>query len=202
MKKEQNKNSRKKVIAILVMLSLVLTTGTFAYWASYVEGTDAEVTETLVVGSGDTIETTFDISDDNTIGGLLVPVGQAVNSSLYAIEEINLSFDVQWYEDEDQTQTYGIDSIGQIVIDHELLIVIDGEELDHDDYSDIYDLVNVLYSEDNATDMYLDNTDSFSFQITMDEPANQEEYNLIAFAEISVTFSFTIDTDDIESTDY
>ena len=39
MKINSNSKLGKKIIALLIMLSLVLTTGTFAYWASYVQGT-------------------------------------------------------------------------------------------------------------------------------------------------------------------
>ena len=33
------------------------------------------------------------------------------------------------------------------------------------------------------------------------EPADQAEYNLIAYADISVTFSYVIETSDIQTTD-
>ena len=202
--KKQNKkrNPRKKVIAFLLMLSLVLTSGTFAYWASYVEGTSTEATGTLEVGSGDKVETRFDLSNSYNSGGLLVPEGQAVNSDKGAVEAIDLSFDVQWVEDEETTQMLGVDSVGQIEIEHEVVITLDGEELNRSKYSNIYELVNVLYNENNASELKLDAAaQTFAFQITLDEPADQEEYNLIANAEISVTFSYSINTQDIESTD-
>ena len=201
-KQNSKKSSKKKVIAFLLMLSLVLTSGTFAYWASYVEGTSTEATGTLEVGSGDKVETRFDLSNDFNSGGLLVPVGQAVNSNKGAVEAIDLSFDVQWVEDEETSQMLGVEAVGQIEIAHELSIVLDGEELDKDVYANIYELVNVAYNEDNASELKLDAAaQTFAFQITLDEPADQEEYNLIANAEISVTFSYEISTEAIEATD-
>ena len=197
-----NKKSRKKVIALLLMLSLVLSTGTFAYWASTVEGTSMEATGTLTVGSGDTVETVFDLTNELNSGGLLVPDGQAINSGKEAVEAIDLSFDIQWLEDEEMTQMLGVDSVGQIVIVDQVVIMLDGEVLDQKEYSNIYDLVNVIYNSKNVTELTLDaDATTFSFQITLDEPADQEEYNLIANAEISVTFGYTIDSDAIESTD-
>ncbi|MDC0558993.1 hypothetical protein OAO42_01125 [Candidatus Izimaplasma bacterium] len=193
---------RKRVIALLIMLAVVVTSGTFAYWASYVEGTSTEAVGTLEVGSGDVVETRFDLSNDYNSGGLLVPVDQAVNSNVGAVEAIDLSFDVKWVEDEATTQMLGVDSVGQITIEHVLSITLNGEVLDATTYANIYDLINVIYNSNNATELTLDATAStFAFQITMDEPADQEEYNLIANAEISVTFTYTIDTEDIVSTD-
>lgn len=202
MKKSNKNKSRKTVIAFLLMLSLVFTTGTFAYWASYVEGTSTEAVGTLEVGSGDSVETRFDLTEDLNSGGLLVPVGQAVNSNKGAVESIDLAFDLKWVEDEETSQLVGTNSVGQVEIDHELLIVIDGEELDQKEYSNIYELINVEYSERNAEELLLDaSATTFGFTITMDEPANQEEYNLIANAEISITFSYEIDTKTIVTTD-
>lgn len=202
MKKERQNKNRKKVIAFLIMLSLVLTSGSFAYWASYVEGTSTEATSTLEVGSGDKVETRFDLSNEFNSGGLLVPFGQAVNSGAEAVESIDLAFDVQWVEDEATTQMLGVDAVGQIEIAHEVVIKLDGEVLPKGQYKEIYELVNVLYNENNATELTLDaDASTFAFQITLDEPADQEEYNLIANAEISITFSYEISTDAIEATD-
>jgi hypothetical protein len=200
--KNQNKKSRKKIIALLLMLSLVLTSGTFAYWASNVEGTSAQATGSLEVGSGDKVETKFELSNDYNSGGLLVPVGQVENSSQGAVEAIDLSFDVKWVEDEETTQMLGVGSVGEINVEHEVVIVLDGEELSKENYANIYELVNVAYSRNNVDELTLDgDTETFSFQITLTEPADQEEYNLISNAEISVTFSYEILTENIESTD-
>ncbi len=201
-KQRKDQKSKKRVIAFLLMLSLVLSSGTFAYWASYVEGTSTEATGTLEVGSGDSVETEFVLGETFNSGGLLVPVGQAINSNEGAVEAVDLAFDIKWVEDEATTQLLGTESTGQIEIDHQVSIELDGEELDAEKYANIYALVNVAYNKANASELLLDaDAETFGFQITLDEPANQEEYNLIANAKISVTFSYTIDTEAIDTVD-
>jgi len=201
-KQRKDQKSKKRVIAFLLMLSLVLSSGTFAYWASYVEGTSTEATGTLEVGSGDSVETQFVLGETFNSGGLLVPVGQAINSNDGAVEAVDLAFDIKWVEDEATTQLLGTESTGQIMIAHEVVIKLDGEVLDFEEHANIYDLVNVAYNNANASELLLDaDAETFGFQITLDEPANQAEYNLIANAEISVTFSYTIDTDAIATVD-
>ena len=196
------KNSRKKVIAFLIMLSVVLSSGTFAYLANYVEGTETSATGTLEVGSGNIVETKFDLSNELNSGGLLVPVGQAGNSNASAVEAIDLSFDVEWVEDEVTTQMLGVGSVGQIAVTDNVVIKLDGEVLDSEENAHIYALVNIAYNESNVSELTLDAAAStFAFQITLDEPADQADYNLIANAEISVTFSYEITTENIESTD-
>ena len=196
------KNLTKKAIALLITLSLVLSAGTFAYWANNVEGTSEEATGTLEVGSGDAVETSFDLTNELNSGGLLVPVGQSVNSNQGAVEAIDLSFDVEWVEDEDTTQLLGVNSVGQIEVSHNVEITVDGAVLDQESYEAIYDLLNVAYNSSNASELTLDATAStFAFQITLDEPQDQAEYDLIANAEISITFSYEISTDDVLTTD-
>lgn len=200
--KKETKKSRKKVIAFLLMLSLVVTSGTFAYWASYVEGTSTEATGTLTVGSGDTIRTTFTVGNDTNSGGLLVPKVQVLNSGEAAVGAIDLAFDIQWLENEKTTQMLGVDSVGQIKISDEVVITLDGKVLDAKEFANIYALVNVQYSKHNVTKMKLDAPAStFTFEVTLDEPADQAEYNMISKAVVSITFSYTIDTNDIVSTD-
>jgi predicted ribosomally synthesized peptide with SipW-like signal peptide len=200
--KTVGRNTGKKLIAALLMLSLVVTSGTFAYWASYVEGTSTEATGTLEVGSGDIVQTTFVLSNDLNSGGLLVPVGQSVNSNAGAVEAIDLSFDVQWIENEEVTQMLGVGSVGQITVADQVVITSNGVVLDATEAANIYALVNVAYNSSNATELTLDAAaQTFAFQVTLDEPADQAEYNLIANAEISVTFSYEITTENIVSTD-
>lgn len=184
------------------MLSFVFTTGTFAYWATAVEGTSQEAVGTLTIGSGDNVETTFSLTNELNSGGYLVPAEQVENSNKGAVGSIDLSFDVQWLEDEATSQLAGTYSVGQIDVSHVVVIVLDGEVLDAEEYANIYALINVAYNEENASEIVLDaEAITFNFELTMDEPADQAEYNLIANAEISITFTYNIDDSEIVTTD-
>lgn len=198
----ENSKGRKRVIALLLMLAFVLTTGTFAYWATAVEGTSQEAIGTLTIGSGDNVETTFSLTNELNSGGYLVPADQVENSNKGAVGAIDLSFDVQWLEDEDTSQLAGTNSVGEIKVSHEVVITLDGKDLDAEAYANIYELVNVLYNENNASKLTLDaEAETFAFQVTLDEPADQAEYNMIANAEISITFSYDIDDSAIVTAD-
>lgn len=193
---------RKRLIALLIMLSLVTSTGTFAYWASTVTGTETTSNGTLTVGSGESVATTFDITNELDSGGLLVPVTHAVNSNEGAVEAINLSYDVQWLEDEEVSQIDGTSSVADITVVENVVITLGETVLDPIENANIYALINVAYNESNASQLTLDAAaQTFAMQITMDEPADQAEYDMIANAEISITFTFTIDSGDIVTTD-
>jgi predicted ribosomally synthesized peptide with SipW-like signal peptide len=192
----------KKIMAVLIMIAVVATTGTFAYWASNVEGTSEQAMGTLNIGSAESVDTTFDLSNTYNSGGLLVPLGQLVNSNEGAVEEINISYDVAWNEDEAVSQLDGTYTVGQINVSHVVAITVDGEVLDAKKYANIYDLITVTDSQDNPSELILDEAaKTFGFTVTMDEPADQAEYNLIANASISITFTYDIYDSQIQTTD-
>ena len=200
--KKKRKTSRKSIIAFLLMLSLVLTSGTFAFWASYVEGAKEYVTGNLTVGSAQGVETTFELSNQLNSGGYLVPSSQVDNSNVGAVDQVDLSYNLQWLEDSDNSQLVGTKSTGKISITHHLIIESNGKVLPSIDFSEIYNLIKVNYDENNPSEMILDSeAELFRFSITMDEPSNQEEYNLIANAKVSVVFNFRIYDNFVETVD-
>lgn len=193
---------RIKIISFLLMLSLVLTTGTFAFWASYVDGTKEEATGTLTIGYAEGIETRFEITNELNSGGYLIPTGQLNNSLSRSTECITLSYDLLWKEDANRTQLEGATAIGKVSVSHRVVITVDGVELNSSIYSSIFNLIQVDYSVENLVTLILDgDIETFTFYISMDEPKNQREYNIISNATIAVIFSFRILDNFIEVND-
>ncbi|QMS85336.1 hypothetical protein [Candidatus Xianfuyuplasma coldseepsis] len=191
-----------KIIASLLLVSLVVSAGTFAYWASNVLGTETTSTGTVTVGSGDSVSTTFDLTNAQDSSGLLVPAGQLANSTAGAVGAIDLSWDVQWLEDEVTSQLAGTSSVADITVTSDVVITLGETVLDSTTYANIYALINVTPDAGNATQLTLDAAaETFAFQITMDEPADQAEYDLISTASVAITFTYTIDSADIVTTD-
>ncbi|MBI9010196.1 MAG: DUF5011 domain-containing protein [Tenericutes bacterium] len=191
---KKSKTSRRIIIAFLIMLAIVLTTGTYAYWATSVEGTSNEALGTLTIGSADGVETKFILSNELNSGGTLVPVGQTKNSNqIDAVESIDLLYNVKWAESSDYTQLEGTSSIGDVKISYNINIENNGEILDHEDYMNVYSLIHVIYGNENPNQLILDaEAKTYSFTVTMEEPSNQVEYNLIKDSEISIVFTFLI----------
>lgn len=205
MAKKQNKQKRnisKLLIIFLFIISLTMTAGTFAYWATNVEGTQSEAVGTLSIGSASGVSTKFILSNDSTTGGNLVPAGMNLSSEQNAVEEINLTYDIKWIEENITTQLEGTVTKGKIDVTHSLNIIKDGEMLDPDLYSNIYHLIVVTHSDSNPEELTLEaDAKTFSFTITMEEPANQEEYNLIVNSEIQVIITYEITDEYVETID-
>lgn len=87
--------SRKLGIALLLLLSLVVTTGTFAYWASSVtEATDQTSNQSVTLGTGSPVTLTLSATAGTGNGATgLVPVGFGTPNT------VTFVFDVSWAED-------------------------------------------------------------------------------------------------------
>jgi hypothetical protein len=187
------KKTYKKIVFGLLLLSLMLTTSTFAYWANYVEGTSDQASGTLQIGSADSVETRFDLSSQLSSGGYLVPKTQLLNSLEGSVDHIFLTYDLGWEEQLDVSQIQGNTVVGLVQVDYNVLIEQDGNLLDETAYNNIYDLILVNPIESNPSSLTLNGTsESFVFEVTMEEPANQEEYFLISQSKITIVFHFRI----------
>lgn len=196
------KNKRKTIVAVLLLVAFVFTTGTFAYWANYVEGTNSEAIETLTVGSAEGVDTAFVLSNELNSGGLLVPSNQLLNSNDYVVDTVYLSYDLNWQEDELKSQLEGTLTTGEINVYHYVEIYQNDELLSRKEFSDVYDLVNVEHDVSNPTVLILDaESETYRFEVTLEEPSNQEHYELISDAKIVVVFTFDIADNEVITKD-
>jgi hypothetical protein len=201
MKKKTYRNN-KRLILFLLMISVTFTTGTFAFWASSVEGTSEDANGTVTIGYANGVQTAFELTYTLQDGGLLVPKGQTVNSEYDSVEEINISHSLIWKEDTDVSQLVGTKTTGKMSVSYHFLIEVEERTLDSNDYSEIYDLIHINFDPSNPIEMILDGeVETFFYSITMDEPSNQQEYNLIHNANITVFFEYRIYDNFIETTD-
>lgn len=192
--------NRKKIIALLIMLSVVITSGTFAFWATSADGTSGQAVETLSIGYAEDVQTVFELTNATQDTGLLVPEGQAINSEIDAVEEINLFYNLLWKEAGTISQLDGSTTSADIKITHKYIIESNGMSLDSKEYPGIYELINVTYDHNNVSRLTLDgDTERFAFTVTMDEPETQEAYNIISKSNVSIIFNFSIKDDSIET---
>lgn len=181
-------------IGLLVMLALVVTSGTFAYWVSSVTGpADDSTVGTVSIGEGGTVTTQYVITgDDPQSTGLLVPSGFEDNVTTFASRTI--SWDIAWDAIEGglagTTSTADItvtvtweakDSLGTVVANSAGTVTT---------YTGA---ITVTPNGANPTSMTLDAAAStFSFDVTMGEPSSSAQYDLIANGSIVVTVTYSI----------
>ncbi len=85
---------RKLVIGLLVMLALVVSSFTYAYWASGVTGNTDDATASVTIGAGNAVTTTVSVADLGLISGTLVPTGYENNPT--TVDRVEMTFNVNW----------------------------------------------------------------------------------------------------------
>ncbi|MDO9629767.1 MAG: hypothetical protein Q7I99_07675 [Acholeplasmataceae bacterium] len=172
-------NKRGLLIGLLIMLAVITSGFTYAYWASnVVEGT-AAVGGSVQIGTGESVTIDVTLGDQGGSTKVLVPVGRVVDAEEQSAL-IEISFEVTWEDDE---LLAGIaDKAVSVLIEN---IEVAGVE-------NPYLLINVVEKTGNPTTIALGGTVTFYFEITMSEPGDLTEYTAVAGKEITFDLTFTV----------
>lgn len=189
---------RKFIIIILIVAAVLITSTTFAYWATYIEGTSDETSNSITVGTAKSVKTVITINDANqTPYGQLVPVGQAINSGSQAVEMMTFNFDINWAEQQETIQTSGdiLQGLVNSKISYEIISDQTQEILNINEYKAVYDLITIEASPSNYKTIKLNDTSSslYQFTVKMSEPANKSHYELIQNSKIIIHFNFIVE---------
>lgn len=173
---------RSLLIVMLVMLALVTSGFTYAFWAAGIAADSETAVGTISVGTGETVSSTVNVGVAVNSQGAneLVPAGFAAAGK---IESLTLTFSVDW----DST---GLDASN---LQSTLTVVLTAAE--NESSADVLSLFNAAFNGagDGTYTIVSDGSAvTVIVTITMDEPASQAEYNLVAGQDIDLTFSFSV----------
>lgn len=183
---------RSLLIVMLVMLAVVTSGFTYAYWASSVTGNNDTAVGTVNIGSGNAVTTTVTVADANGGSALLVPVGHDVDAN--EVDYVMLQFTVAW------------DSTGQDASGATGTLAFGSSNILINGVSTYSSLVNITYqiggtvtgstfNGGGSTSITSDGDDVIVYvKVTLTEPANQTEYAAIAGQAITFTGTFTVTT--------
>ena len=191
------KNKIRLITFTLILMALIITGGSFAYWFESIQGTDMHVVGSFRIGTADSVETTFVISPEDVQSyGYLVPEKQINNSNQAAVEEIPLQFNIQWLENNDTSQLSGEDFFGYISenISYDIFPSGQDQALDKSLYASVYDLIQIEENLMNKGLIKLNDDQGISliYHISLEEPQSMEDYELISLATIVFYFNFEV----------
>lgn len=173
---------RNLVIGLLIMLSVIVSGFTFAFWAGSLTGNNASVnSNTVTIGTGEavTTEVVLGASQDT---GVLVPAGRADDSvEGNAVEVVVFTFTVDWND------TVSNDSYdGQV---GNLVAVVSNVQIGGS--TTHAGLVNPVVG--GATTVTLNGAVvQVTVTVTLTEPATQAIYNDIFGKQITFNVTFTV----------
>lgn len=168
--------SKGIIIGTLLTLALVVSSFTFAFWAS-IDLEDTNTEATVTIGEGRTATVTTSLTA--TGAGELVPAGELDNSSNpNPVEEIVFTFEVNW--NDDSTLLQGVTSDINI-------------EVENISNATAATLLNFDISPDPLTAEITQGTPlTVTITVTLDEPADQTAYDAIINDGVTFDVIFTV----------
>ena len=169
---KQRRRSKVLFIVNTLMLIMLFTIPLYAYWGGLINGSSANDDEnTIEIGKGQEITTTVELSNKTLDGGKLVPIGRKVEAT--DVEQVVLTFDVLW-TDEDAA-SHGAD--GTLTIT---------PSFDTNPSS----LLKVVVNGDGP--ITAGTTKTITLTITLTEPADLAEYDLVANKTFTLAITFKV----------
>jgi len=174
-------NKRGLVIGLLVMLAVITSGFTYAFWADSIDGNNKTSVGTISIGEGGAVTTTVSVDDFGFEDLDLVPTAYATTPGGAEGEDyVTLTFSVLWDGDGAEGAT------GTLAVTH----VFSGlGSLDNTAIEVMFSVVPVsgqgAIVAGTAQDVVL--------KVIFDtEPANQSIYNDVANGTLAITFTFTV----------
>ncbi len=166
---------RGLVIGLLIMLALVTSGFTYAFWSNVALSDDAP--GTVTIGEGRQALVTVDLDSTLPTGSTLVPVGEADNSiSVNPVESIVFTFTVEYddnmFAGQSADITLDVTNISNATAATYLLFTFTGGD---------------VQSITEGTPL------TITLTVTLTEPANQADYLAIINAAITFDVTFVVD---------
>lgn len=167
------------LIGVLVVLVLAVSSLTYAYWANAIKGAEKDLTDSVSIGTGKEVSTTVNVTGAS--GQTLVPAGRADESNEEVVEEVTLTYEVEWDEAGDAADG----ALGTLVVSLSN-IAIGGDLAIGTKYARI-----VILSGNNA-DIELNGEDVYVvIKVTLEEPT-KVDYGKVAGKDITFDLNFAV----------
>ncbi|HOI85914.1 MAG TPA: hypothetical protein PLP48_07550 [Acholeplasmataceae bacterium] len=182
---------RGLVISLLVLLAVITSGFTYAFWAASVSGASDTAVGTVEIGEGNAVTTSVTVGDE-TSAGQLVPVGRAASSQGTPVEYVILQFEVNWAAS--GTAADGATGTLAVTIDE---VKIAGSTTNAGLVVTAYQIGgsvtgSTLNADGNNAITVNGSTVTVFVKVTLTEPTSQAQYNAINGEDITFNVNFVI----------
>lgn len=194
----KRKSNKKLTIALLALLGVVSTAGTYAYWAAGVSApNNKSATNTITIGaSTGSVATMITIGDVTNSDKKLVPTGFGGQEN--DVESISYTYTVGWVTDNtiDDKNDKGNAARKDGTLTATATVVSaktsGGDEITGDALATIKKLVKIEITSFMPEIKLNETTVGVTFVISLEEPANETEYNQVINAVVSIKVEFEV----------
>jgi hypothetical protein len=167
---------RGLIISVLVLLAVITSGFTYAFWAASVDGIEDVKNGSITIGTGDdiTVDVVIGAAQSNTL--LLVPT--TITPTATQTNSVVFTYTITWTAD-DRIESVTTANIVATVSD----ILVGGVENPHN-------LIQVAIV--NPGTVTQGSSAQYTFTVTMNEPASLAEYNDVAGKVIQFSINFEV----------
>jgi hypothetical protein len=182
---------RGLVISLLVMLAVITSGFTYAFWAASVSNANDTAAGTVVIGEGNAVTTGVTVGDQ-TGTGPLVPNGRAASSQGSAVEYVILQFSVSWTAPSD-TANGATGTLAATVSNKQIAASTDNAGLVVTAVQIGGTVTGSTLNGDGSTAITVNGAPVIVYvKVTLTEPASQAIYNAINGEDITFNLDFVI----------
>lgn len=186
------KKLRSIIALVLVTVSLLMTSSTFAYWTSTVEGNSYTHSSFIHIGEYGVKHPLFLLSTEYATGDYKV-INRDYFTDTETTHTFTETFEAEWINTSSYWIKYYIVT-GQMEIDYEIRILKEnGKEVNKNTYKRLIDYIEVTLDESNPTEVLLnDEPQEFGFTLEITEPTKNNHYKQLEKLTVSVVFTYEI----------
>ncbi len=173
------KHSKYLSVFVLMLIALLLTGFTFAYWAGDIKAATLShkfVGDTVEIGKGHEVVTSLEVNQMEGLNKQLVPKGRVKNDE---VDEISRNFKVSWID----ASTAGNGAVGTVKAS-DIKVLVNGKTYNNND------LFKVVINDETIN---LNGKATMTATIEFArEPHNKAEYDLVAGKDLTLELTLTI----------
>jgi hypothetical protein len=175
--------SRKMILIFLTIVSITMTTSTFAYWATFVESSESSTQAFLQVGTAMENSYWYEVMNELQTDGYSIPILELLNPE--GIDTYSITFDLSNDEQDDD--------LSNIIINYDIMLYKNGKELNRNLFSRLSKYIIVTPNESNTMTISNDGTlATFNYTVSLDRSYGRSEENLLSELDVVIVFEYSI----------
>jgi len=183
--------SKKMIILVLVVISLLTTSSTFAYWTTFVEGTSFRTSSSIMIGAINNFDYNFVLNDQVNSYMYKVPLEDLLEDPVNSIDDV--LYGIIWNKIEDSNTDASQVKNGELVVNYEIVIRDFEKEVNQNLYNRFSHLINLNVSDNNTNEIFLNsNPVEQEFSVTLNYEVGVNDYKLLEKYNIYILITYVV----------
>lgn len=184
---------RSRVLVLLIVISILMTSSTFAYWTDSVVGNEISTSSVITIGTYELSNPLFTLSSTSDSGEYSITSNNVFTNNQGYTHSFVETFEAEWLYSSSWVDSYVIE--GDIEFDYEILLVkSNGNTVGSKKYNRLIPYIDFSFNDDNDSSIIInEDAKTFGFTLNITEPTKSSHYSQLEDLTVSVLISYTVD---------